>query len=128
MDTDEKIAMTVLAVVIIISLSVGFYFGKKHKTAYNESQITRNFHAIISETNFDEQSFSSGKSHTPQLCNSVLFKAIDGEYKNQYFKLNSCEFPGYFILTDSWVYNHKRNDTVFFETLFKRRFFQIKER
>lgn len=127
MDTDDKFTMTI-SVVVFIALSVSFYFGKKQKTAHNEAQITRNFHAIISETNFDEQSFSSGKSHTPQLCNSVLFKSIDGEYKDQYFKLNSCQSPGYFILTDSWVYNHRKNDTVYFETLFKHRFFKIKER
>lgn len=127
MDTDEKFTMTI-SVVVFIALSVGFYFVKKQKSVNNEAQITRNFHASISETNFDEQSFSSGKSHTPQLCNSVLFKSIDGEYKDQYFKLNSCQSPGYFILTDSWVYNHRKNDTVYFKTLFKRRFFEIKER
>jgi hypothetical protein len=123
MDTATKILTVILLVLLVVC---GF-------TVYNEAKIVeankvKNFYAIISETNFDEQSFSSGKSKVPQLCNSVLFKVIDGEYKNQYFKLNSCSAPGCFILTDSWVYNHKRNDTVFFKYVNKERFFQIKER
>lgn len=92
-----------------------------------ESEKVRDFQAIIFETNYDVLSFTTGKSKQPQLCNSVLFKAISGRKSGQYFKLNSCQDGGRFLI-DSWVYNHQKNDTVNFEYLSEKRFFEIRER
>lgn len=128
MDTIKILIFWVGFFGIAVVLGLGARRIIQHHQKIAIESMPNNFHAIISETNFDEQSFSSGKSHTPQLCNSVLFKAISGEYKDQYFKLNSCSSPGHSIITDHWVYNHNRNDTVFFKYVNKDRFFKIKER
>lgn len=114
--------------IIFVILGVVLYIGQTYKHKQAELLKTRNFNAIIYETNYDELHISTGKSKIPMLCNSVLFKSINGEYANQYFKLNSCGDIGHIILTDSWIYNHQKNDTVFFKSLRKDRFFKIKEK
>lgn len=119
-----------VAELILVFLILFVVFGVIFKTIYDhhktESEKVRDFQAIIFETNYDVLSFTTGKSKQPQLCNSVLFKTISGKKSGQYFKLNSCN--GSSFLTDSWVYNHQKNDTVKFEYLSEKRFFEIKER
>ena len=126
-DNDDIRILKAWAIIFVI-LGVVLYIGQTYKHKQAELLKTRNFNAIIYETNYDELHISTGKSKIPMLCNSVLFKSINGEYANQYFKLNSCGDIGHIILTDSWIYNHQKNDTVFFESLRKDRFFKIKEK
>lgn len=96
----------------------------------HSSELVKNFHARISKTNYNIQSISQDKFHTPQICNLALFEIIDGEYKDKFFEINSCEIygGGARILTKEFVYNHEIFDTVHFDYISKTRLFNISKK
>lgn len=116
--------------ILLICLGCVFVIGYAivNETHIRNESMVDNVKTVIVGINGNDI-INVGKSQTPSVTNTVLFKVTDGPYKNQHFKLSSSGNETYGIttfLTDGWVYNHTIGDTVMFKTVSNTRFFTVR--
>lgn len=110
-------------ILLLIIAAIVFAIRTDKKIA--ESEKVHNVRAVIVEMNGKDVAYV-GKQHIPTDNNTVLFKVVKDGYANTFFKLSQHNSQlGSMILNDSWMYNHAVGDTVFFEYISSKRFFQI---
>lgn len=99
--------------------------GRKEVKRIEESEKMFNVYAVIVEMNGQDIAYV-GKNHIPTNTNTVLFKVVREGYPNAHFKLTQHDWSlGMDVLTDPWMYNHRVGDTVHFEFISRKRFFNI---
>jgi hypothetical protein len=128
-----------LTVVLLVFNSCG-----KSNENTDQDKFYRDFDLILvsinGETTFTEgeSSLSNDKHHSPQLCNTILFRtsaAFENKYNTThlYREINTCVdkmandncgcgSEGFHIDT-KWLYNHQSGDILHFDYMLKEKFF-----
>lgn len=119
--------LIVSAGLLIMMVSIIYFFSTiwPETPASASTETYENINLRVVSINSD-CSLTDDKFHQPQLCNTVLFETLTGQHL--YAEINTCENNGRIHIDTPWLYNHRKGDTVHFEYIFKRRFFEIKNR
>lgn len=118
-------------IILLICIGVVFVIGYAviNETHVRNMTMVDNVKTVVVGINGNDIT-NVGKSQVPTVTNTVMFKIVEGPYRNQHFKLHSSGYDTYGIttfLTDSWVYNHAIGDTVVFKTVSNIRFFTVRD-
>ena len=114
-----------IGVCFVIAIFITPFYLLKKGREITESEKMFNVYAVIVDINGQDIAYV-GKNHIPTNTNTVLFKIVREGYPNTHFKLTQHDWSlGMDVLTDPWMYNHKVGDTVHFDFISSKRFFNI---
>ena len=121
--------MKTIYLLIFIVFSV-FLVSCEHNDRTNQKIFATNFDMKIVAVNYDGNTSTDDKFHTPQAVSIILLETV--KEPKLYVEINTSkiyhEFGSNIHIDKVWMYNHKVGDTVHFDYLRKEHFFELKER
>lgn len=124
-DDSDSNQVAIFYIAVFSFLIFIFIFGIRARNKLVESEKMFDVYAVIVEMNGQDIAYV-GKNHIPTNTNTVLFKVVRDGYPNAHFKLTQHDWSlGMDVLTDPWMYNHRVGDTVHFDFISRKRFFNI---